>query len=199
MNVRIAQSLSINAGAWYNDTLEMNTYFIKLWMMTQSSSEQEQNIAFRRMKHFIYYELDSTVFIDLAEKEKYTELAQAGLNMTPLPGSASDQMIGIMLFHKLNAIMEGRITVVEVEISAGDGVVYLHGENETSDDLDQPDWWSLADLAHSDLVHNTENIVNLRPVTTWRDLELAWPETDTPTDPGNTIVFADFKASNDTK
>jgi len=112
---------------------------------------------------------------------------------------AADQMIGIMLFHKLNAIMEGRIGLVEVEISAGDSVVYLHGENETSDDILQPDWWTTADLVHSTVIDNNENIVSLRPAITWRDLDLAWPEADTPVDTGNTIVFADFKTSDDTK
>lgn len=199
MNVRIAQLVTITAGSWYDDMLEMNSYTIKLWMLTQSTSEQEQNIAFRRMKHFVHYELESTIFIDGAEREKCMELAQAGLNVTPLPGSVSDQMIGIMLFHKLNAIMEGRIAVVEIEISAGDGVVYLHGENETSDDIEQPAWWSSVDLAHSDIVTNTENIVNLRPVTTWRDLDLGWPDDEETDKPGNTIVFADFKSSDDTE
>ena len=168
-------------------------------MITQTTSETEQNIAFRRMKHFVYYELDSTVFIDSAEQEKCVELTHAGINITPLPGAASDQLIGIMLFHKLNAIMEGRIAVVEIEISAGDGVVYLHGENETSDDIDQPVWWATTDLAHSDLVSNTENIVSMRPATTWRDLDLAWPDAEQPADPGNTIVFANFKDTDDTK
>ena len=198
MNVRIAQLLSITAGSWYNETLEMNQYTIKLWMRTQTISEQEQNIAFQRMKHFIYYELDSTIFIDSVEQQKCVELSRAGLNVTPLPGLASDQLIGIMLFHKLNAIMEGRIAVVEVEISAGDGVVYLHSDNETSTDIERPDWWDTADLTHSDIVNNTENIVNLKPVTTWRDLDLAWPDTEN-NNYANTIVFANFKDSDDTK
>jgi len=199
MNVRIAQPFSITAGGWYDDYLEMNQYNIKLWMITQSMSELEQNIAFRRIKHFVHYELNSTVFIDSAETEKCAELSQAGLNITTLPGVPADQLIGIMLFHKLNAIMEGRISVVEVEISAGDAVIYLHGEHETSDDVKQPDWWSTADLIHSDIIENTENIVSLRSVTRWKDLDLDWPEDSTPTDSGNTIVFADFKSSDDTK
>ena len=199
MNVRIAQLLSFTAGAWIDGDLEMNQYTVKLWMITQSTSEEEQNIAFRRMKHFIYYELDSTIFIDEAEREKCNEFVKAGLGVTTLPGMAADQMIGIMLFHKLNAIMEGRIGVVEVEISAGDAVVYLHGENETSDDLKQPDWWSTPYLVHSIVLDYDENIVSLRPTITWRDLDLNWPESEELTESGNTIVFADFKSSNDTE
>ena len=197
MNVRISQLMTFTAGAWYDNSLEMNQYTVKLWMITQSTDEEEQSIAFRRMKHFVYYELDSTIFIDSVDKEKCIALARAGLNITTLPGLAADQMIGIMLYHKLNAVMEGRIDIVEVEISAGDSVIYLHSENETSDNIQQPDWWSSADLVHSDVIAKIENVVNMSPVTTWRDLNLAWPETTEVDTSGNTIVFVDFKSSND--
>lgn len=199
MNVRIAQLLSFNAGTWYDNYLQMTEYTIKLWMITNTYNEQEQNIAIRRAKHFIFEELENTVFIDSADESKCVELAQAGLNVTTIPGAPADQIIGIMLFHKLNAIMEDRIKIVEIEISTGSGIVYLHGENETSDDLIQPNWWSSVDLVHNDIVdHHTENLVSLQPTACWRDLELAWPVDDS-TDSGNTIVFANFKSSDDTK
>jgi len=199
MNVRIAQLLCFNAGAWYDGELEMNQYTIKLWMITQSENALEQNIAFRRAKHFIHNELESTIFIDAEEEIKGEQLVQSGLNITTLPGDPADQLIGIMLFHKLNAIMEGRIAVVEVEISAGDAVVYLHGENETSDELVQPVWWSSPDLTHSDIV-STESDKVLSIPHSWRDLDLDWPkETVIEKDTGNVVVFADFKQPNDTE
>ena len=200
MNVRIAQLVGFNAGAWYDGALEMNQYTVKLWMITQCDSAEEQNIAFRRAKHFIHGELESTIFIDDEEKSKCADLARAGLNITTLPGEPADQLIGIMLFHKLNAIMEGRIAVVEVEISAGDAVIYLHGENETSDDLLRPDWWTSSDLTHSEFtLEDSEKVLSIPQATNWRDLNLAWPGTEESPDTGNIVVFADFKQPNDTK
>lgn len=198
MNVRIAQLLSFNAGAWYDDALEMNQYTVKLWMITQSIDPLEQNIAFLRTKQFIYNELDSTIFINSNNAEKCLELAKVGLNITTLPGDPVDQLIGIMLFHKLNAIMEGRIAVVEVEISAGDAVVYLHGENETSESLEQPAWWHSVDLTHSDAAFtDSEKVLSITPSTVWRDLGLAWPEHEESDKTGNIVVFADFKTPNE--
>jgi hypothetical protein len=200
MNVRIAQLLCFNAGAWYDDALEMNQYTIKLWMITQSIDPVEQNIAFRRVKHFIHDELESTIFIDSTEETKCAELARAGLNITTLPGEPVDQLIGIMLFHKLNAIMEGRIALVEVEISAGDAVVYLHSENETSEKLVQPDWWSNPDITHSNFaLEGSEKILSIPQSTAWRDVELAWPDSNTAEHTGNIVVFADFKQPNETE
>jgi len=199
MNVRIAQLLSFSAGTWYEDHLEMNQYTIKLWMITQSTDTEEQNTAFRRAKHFIYSQLDSTIFVD-SEDPKSAEFAQLGLNITTMPGEPADQLIGIMLFHKLNAIMEGRILVIEVEISAGDAVIYLHGENETSEGLLRPDWWSTADLTHSDItVTESEKILSIAGSTAWRDLDLAWPDAETEEPTGNIVVFADFKQTDETE
>lgn len=199
MNVRIAQLLSINAGAWYDGALEMNQYTIKLWMITQTFDSVEQNIAFLRAKHFVYDELENTIFINSTDS-KCAEFVSAGLDITTLPGDPADQLIGIMLFHKLNAIMEGRIDIVEVEISAGDSVIYLHSENETSDDVIRPAWWSSADLTHSDFVATEyEKVLSISQSTAWRELGLAWQEQPTETETGNIVVFADFKPSNDSK
>jgi len=199
MNVRIAQLVTFNAGIWYNDVLEMNSYTAKLWMITQTYDTQEQSIAFQRMKHFVYTELDSTIFVGSELQDKCNQLTQAGLNVTTLPGAAVDQLIGIMLFHKLNAIMEGRIVVVEVEISAGDGVIYLHSENETSESIPQPDWWHQADLVHSELLSTADNRISIHPVATWRDLDLDWPSNTNMSTDSDSIVFADFKKNNETE
>ena len=199
MNVRIAQLLGITAGAWYDGALEMNQYTIKLWMVTQSVDTEEQNVAFRRAKHFVYSQLENTIFVDDSDP-KFAEFVQAGLNVTTLPGDPSDQLIGIMLFHKLNAVMEDRIRLVEVEVSAGDGVIYLHGENETPEDLVQPDWWSTVDLTHCDTVpENSEKVLSIPPVTNWRELDMAWTESTESDALGNIVVFADFKPPNDTE
>lgn len=200
MNVRIAQLVGFNAGAWYDGALEMNQYTVKLWMITQSVSADEQNVAFRRAKYFIYNELESTIFVDSSDESKCAELARAGLDITTLPGEPADQLIGIMLFHKLNAIMEGRIALLEVEISAGDAVIYLHGENETSESLPIPDWWTSADLTHSDFTSvDSDKVLSIPQGTSWRDLDLAWPNTPSDDNSGNIVVFADFKQSDDTK
>jgi hypothetical protein len=202
MNVRIAQTVSFMAGAWNDGCLEMNQYIVKLWMITQTIDTIDQNIAFHRMKYFFDYELDSIIFVDEADTEKCTELSLCGLNIMTLPGAPADQIIGIMLYHKLNAIMEGRINIAEIEISAGDTVVYLHGEHEMSTDLHQPDWWSNADLVYVDKIDTTENIVSMKSITSWRELKLEWNTSNdviNTIDTGNTIVFADFKSSDDTK
>lgn len=200
MNVRIAQLTSFNAGNWHDGSLEMTEYTVKLWMITQTYNPLEQNIAISRAKHFIFDQIENTIFIDSEDVVKSTDLACAGLDITTLPGDPGDQLIGIMLFHKLNAIMEDRIKIVEIEISSGNGIIYLHGENETSDELVIPDWWTTADLVHSDLqLVESDKVVTMQQTSAWRDIGLAWPDEVVDIEPGNTVVFANFKSTDDTK
>ena len=96
-----------------------------------------------------------------------------------------------MLYHKLSAITEERLLIDEVEISSslGEGLVYIHGENENVDELSIPDWWKSADLVHCepDLIGSDE-IVTLANLTVWRDLDLQWPDEEE-SETGNTVVF----------
>ena len=200
MNVRIAQLLSFNAGTWYDDELQMTEYTVKLWMITNSYNDLEQNIAIRRVKHFVFDELENTVFINCDEEAKAQDLLGVGLNVTTLPGAPADQLIGIMMFHKLNAVMENRIRLVEIEISTGGGVVYLHSEDETPEDLIRPNWWNTPDLVHCDLeLANTDKVLSIAHSTVWRDLELDWPDDAVDNESGNVVVFADFKHNNETE
>lgn len=197
MNVRIQYATSFTAGVAYQGEMIMNTFNVRVWLATNTEEAENHNIAFERLKFFLA-ELDSGIFIDMDEVEQAKRYIAAGLNVTTLPGDPVDQVIGIMLFYKLNAIMEDRISVLETEISSviSEGVTYMHSEME-SVGIELPAWWLTPDLTHCDIApDDTENIVQLHRVGAWRDIKLAWPdekheEGNTVTD-ANTVVFADF-------
>ena len=174
-------------------------------MATVSEDPNDQTTAFDRLKHFVYSCMESTIFINADETEQHNRFIQAGLDITTLPGEPVDQLIGIMLYHKLNAVMENRMIVFETEISsaAGEYMIYLHSEDEDVVGFVQPEWWTTPDLIHSDIVPvESEKIVSMPSGTAWRDLEMDWDlATDEPVanETGNIVVFADFKQPNETK
>ena len=201
MNVRLKYDLHFNAGVYYNSNTILNNYSLRLWMITNTELAEDQNTAFERMKYFVYNHVDNTMFIDRVEQEQCAKFLQAGLSITTMPGDPVDQLIGIMLYHKLNAIMEQRMTIVETELSSSEGqaMTYLHSEGESTLGVVPPAWWISADLSHSDFaLPESEKIVSMH-TTAWRDLDLAWSDSTTPTDHGNIVVFADFKPNNETK
>lgn len=208
MNVRIQYPLSFTAGIYFNGQMQMNNYMAKLYMMTNTPDGVANNVAFDRIKHFIYTELDSSIFISSEYEEQCKKYIDAGIKITTFPGDPVDQLVGIMLFCKLGAIVEDRIIIGEVELGSttSDGVIYIHGDNENIEDLDPPDWWDSVDLIHCDReLVDTDEIVTMHRGSVWRDLELQWPDIEDVTEEldeeesGNTVVFADFKRLDETE
>lgn len=205
MNVRLQYPINFTAGIYYNNQMQMNNYMVKLYMITNTPDGAANNIAFDRIKHFVYSEIDSSIFIDSAEEEQCKKYVEAGLKITTLPGDPVDQLIGVMLFHKLSAIMEERIIIGEIEVSSslGDGLIYIHSDNENLNDLEIPDWWETADLVHCDSnLINTDKIVTMHHSSVWRELDLQWPDIEDVTEDEestSTIVFADFKRLDETE
>ena len=195
MNVRLNYSIEFTAGFYFNDMLKMNNYKIRLAMMTATPDEESVNIAFERIKYFIGDSIDSGVFINKGNEEQCKLLANAGVKIITLPDEPVDQLIGIMLYCKLNAICEDRMILGEIEIESdlGGDVTYLHSEDEPIGPYEQPGWWMEPSLTHyHNTITETENIVSLSSSALWHDLDLHWPEDEYSTDTGNTIVFGNF-------
>jgi len=197
MNVRLQYEVDFTAGFFFNDMLRMNNYKIRLWMMTTTTDSESHNIAFERIKYFIGESLDSGVFINKDNQEQCKLLAAAGVKIITLPEEPVDQLVGIMLYCKLNAICEDRMIIGEVEVRSelGGEVTYMHGEDEPIGPYDQAGWWNDANLVHyHSKITETENIVSLSTIASWRELDLHWPEDeiDNSQNTGNTIVFGNF-------
>jgi hypothetical protein len=202
MNVRLKHNMSFTAGVYYGGEMLMNHYTLILHMTTNSTDAVSHNVAFERIKYFVYNCLDSTIFINCEQVEQCQRFISAGLTVTTMPGEPVDQLIGLMLYHKLNAIMEDRIVVDQTEISSimGENMIYLHSDYEHTDVPSVPDWWDTADTIHSDYVLlPADKIVTMHVGTVWRELDLSWPESQPNEETGNVVVFADFKPGHDTK
>lgn len=202
MNVRLRYELPFTAGIYHNGSFYMNNYNLRVLMATVSDDPDDQTTAFERLKYFVHACMESTVFINADETDQCNRFIQAGLRITTMPGDPVDQLIGIMLYHKLNAIMENRMIVFETEISSalGEYMTYLHSEDENTIGYVQPEWWTTPDLTHSEFeTNNSEKVLTIHQISPWRELELAWTDDTVSDETGNIVVFADFKKSDDTK
>lgn len=195
MNARLNYSFGFIAGVFYEGMLRMNNYHVKLWMTTHSLDPDSHNVAFDRLKYFGEEILCHSVFVNEDDKESCQKLIEAGAKIMTLPEEPVDQVVGIMMFCKLNAIMERRIVIDEIEIASdlGGHMVYLHNAHENIGPLENAGWWHLADLSHNNVeVDRGTKIMNINRVIGWREVDLDWPTDEPPKDTGNTIVFADF-------
>ncbi len=166
------------AGIWFEHRLQMNSYSVTVDLMTNTRDQNQQIIAMARLKHFVYLELDSTVFVNQNNHDAIDNLTKAGINVTTLPEDPIDQIIGIMLFYKLNAIMEDRILVRALDIASdlGDQVHYLHSDQESTLNNFGLGWWYETGPGHGNTKKSNvkKNVVKLQRSPTWLDFDLDW-------------------------
>ena len=205
MNVKVLIPYRFRAGFYYEGKLIMNEYVVKVFAVTNSTDGDTNDVAFSRINRFIYNELNNTIFINQHETEACEKYIAAGLDITTLPFEPGDQLIGIMLWYKLSAIVEDRFIIAEVELSSefGEGIIYIHNQDDTIENVNLPEWWNTSDLVHYDVdLVGTDKVLSISP-SIWADLDLEWPEDlveeETVSETGNVVVFADFKNPDDKK
>lgn len=171
-----------------------NHFNCQLDLLTVSESASEQNIAYERMKYFMHHVMDDSILIgsDDPALDRYME---TGARVVVLPDEPVDQIVGIMLYLKLNAIMENRMVVSRTETwsTQGDQTSYIHvsGEN-VGPNLGQDGWWVDSRPTWSAVRQRANSkVVNLERTADWKDYGLAW-DGDKDSDQSNQVVFARF-------
>ena len=194
MNVRLQYSVDFIAGIYFDNTLQFNSYSVCMDLTTGTNDTLKINIAMERLKAFIRDELNNVVFIN-REHENEAELFQAlGTNICTLPEEPVDQVVGLMLYCKLNAIMEGQLIITSLDIKSelGDDVWYQHDDEESLGPFAKDGWWHKNSTQKETLDPDgtPENVVRVQS-TGWKEYGLEWPEE---TKEANAkVVFPKFK------
>lgn len=195
MNVRLQYDLAFLGATWFDGQLQLNSYNTNLQLVTASTDQVMIGIAMERLKCFVHSELANSIYIN----QKYQEVGQVlqamGANITTLPDEPVDQIVGIMLYCKLNAIMEGvlKVTSLDISSSLGDDVWYQHDEEDALGPFSQPGWWFDSSTQHDTLEtveDDAPNVVKVVP-NSWLEYGLSWPEDKK--DQESKVVYPDFK------
>ena len=196
MNVRLEYDMNWRAAIWFEDRLQINDYSAELSIHTNTANHEDHVTCMARLNHFVYHELTNTVFIKQDNQEQLRALAAAGIKMTTMPEEPIDQIIGIALYCKLNAILEEKMIVTNVTIQSllGDNVRYLHSSQESLGPCADPGWWIDSGPVHSNFKPATggKRVVKINRTPTWRDMDLGWSGTEPPKNETNTVVFSKF-------
>jgi len=178
MNVRLEHQFQFTAGTYLDDTLQMNNYYIKLEMITQTIDGVEQNIALDRMRHMMFNHFQNCVFVNITDTDAIDRFQSADINVVILPETPVDQIIGIMLYCKMNAIMQDRLFITQLKISSdlGQNLWYLQNEEEDVGPFEELGWWHTADPNTFEKNTNYSNIIRLQKTDSWHDYHLEWDD-----------------------
>jgi hypothetical protein len=177
MNVRLIYELDFAAGIWYNSNFYVNNYSVKLNLVTNTLDGAEHNIALSRLKYFAYEVMENSVLINSKNQDQRKKLAAAGLRVIALPEEPVDQILGMALCCKFNAIMQGRMIITDLDISSeqGDNVVYCHNVQEVSGPLEQSGWWHDTEPVYAEhTVNRNQRVIAINRDVKWHDLDLGW-------------------------
>lgn len=193
MNVRLLKNWGWNSGIVHEGEYHINTYALSVDLLTATEDHREQNIAYDRMRHWITEVLTDAVMIEQGH-ELVDAFLTTGQRVIEMPTGPADQLVGIMLYRKLNAIMEGRIIVTDISVSSdlGDHMVYLHSDGDAEGPFADSGWWSDSRAVFSSRrPRKNAKVISMSRQSEWIDLGLDWNEVPRSNDP-NTVVYAEF-------
>lgn len=199
MSARLSKTFGFYTGLVYEGRFMVNHHTVDLKLLTVSDSNDEQNTAYERMKYWVHHVLDDSILIGQEDPDLDKWLA-TNSRLLVLPDDPCDQIVGIMLYLKLNAIMENRMVVTDTEIwsNQGDQMSYLHtvGEN-IGPNLGQDGWWVDPRPVWSTVKAKDQGkVINLDRATEWKDFNLGWQSQDE-SKKNDSVVFADFGKNED--
>ena len=195
MNVNLYRDLDFLAGfyipSFSKHKFQCNRYRVRLHLVTNTEDFDQVNIAMDRVKALIYHELSHTVFVNSKHRDNINDLVSLGINVTTLPEEPLDQVIGIVLYCKFNAIMEQRMQVTQIDIASelGDMVWYQHYADDNIGPFASGGWWHHASTRHNDCVL-VDADVPMIPAGSWAHYDLSWPADQ---EKKSTVVYANFR------
>lgn len=197
MNVKIGYTSHFIAGVWWDSRLIMSTYTATFKMITATDSAQDTNTALDRLRYIVEEYLTDSVFIKDTDINQISLLKAAGVKIIALPEEPVDQIIGMMLYSKLSAVMEGCMLIRSIMLSstAGDDVIYEHDAQESVAPFDQSGWWNeptpVCESESQQPPNDTVFVLNA--VNQWRDLGLQWVSDVESDQDSNVLVFTEFR------
>lgn len=193
MNVKLRCSFDFVAGTWFEQQLMMCNYTVKLELLTQTMEPEDQNTALERVRWLVDNRLQNVIFVHQAEQERAEAFHDLGLDVCTLPEEPVDQVVGIVLHSKLNAVMQDRIRITELTISSDTGgIEYVHETTDITELLGTTGWWFDPSTRCHDIESDEKDTEK-----DWPELELTWSSTEVIKDI-DTAIFVNLSA-NETK
>lgn len=202
MNVQIRIDPSFTAAVHWNEEFLINEYELQINMVTKTEDQFEQSIAMERLKYMLHHAFTNAVFINQNDNKQCKHYVNAGMKVVNLPHDPVDQIVGIMLYCKLNAVMEQRILINSILISSslGDQVWYQHESDENTGPFETSGYWHESDPTYCNQkyrIRRDDRIVKITNNDAWNSLNLAWPHEKTYTKDNSVVIYGDFKRDED--
>ena len=177
INAEIEKDFTFLTSIHFEDKFFVNLYEMKAYMQILTENAIEQNIAIERLNYFLGEYIDSAVLVKESEEDAISKYRAAGLKICTTPEEPFDQIVGMILINKCNAIMEGRIVMSDITFGSKlSNLIKFNIDHETAAaEFAGKYWYNKPTLS----LHNKtkkDKIVNLFEQNDWKDVGLTWKE-----------------------
>lgn len=167
-------------------------YTININMITASDDGKELNIAYSRLNFWIDDIMQNAVLIDQSHPNLSTWY-DLDCKVLAIPFDPVDQIIGAILFCKLQAIVENRLLINQLSISSpiDDYIVYHHEDTDDLELFKGVAWWNdcLPNWITQHKKRKSGKVIKLERSPEWKDVGLDWDDSD---NKEHIIVYTDF-------
>jgi hypothetical protein len=194
MNVRMCRVFRIPAllvSPRY-DHVMTTVYDLHVRWTSVSTDNSELNTAYSRMRTWLLEVMRNSILIGQDHPDIGAWQA-TGSRCLVFPEEPVDQLVGIMLYRKLDAMVQGRLEITGISVSSAldDDVIYEHDADEEQGSLADNGWWSDSRptwFLGRGPGRSRDKVISLRPIPEWKEYGLDWDQ-DTP---DSQVVVADF-------
>ena len=174
MNVKLSHDVDFSAVVVEGARIFPNSYKLKINMVTATENSIHQNVAIQRILIFIREIFNGSVLCHSKNPNasKLTKIVKDS-RVILLPEEPHDQIIAMILFHKLHAIVEGNFEIDSLVIGSNISPDLTYTIDEFADfeydntKVEIP-WWGRSDTSTTDIPKY------LKYATTWADINLEW-------------------------
>lgn len=167
--------------AYIDNGFYMNHYHISAVFEINTTNPIEQKIALERLNYFYEVVINNAVFVDEKNIDFIEKALCLGLKISTLPDDPYDQAVGIALMYKMNAISEGKFTILNVNLISeiGNDVEFMIDIDQTYPAYTNKEiWFNAPNMQINDiskLISKKEKIVKLtRKSSEWDKIGLGW-------------------------
>lgn len=177
---KVHKSFTFQSAIHFEDRFMVNLYEMDAIFEIYTEDTREQNIAIERVTHFLGAEIEDCLFISIEEKDMINKYSAAGIKVCTIPEDPYDQIIGLVLLNKCNAIMEGKIVMTEIILGSklSNLIKFELNHEVAAAEFDGKNWYNDSSLRMVDKFSKKDKIVNLfdHKYDSWEDLGLTWEE-----------------------
>ena len=144
------------------DWLGSNTYKCKIYFDIETEDGDQQNIAFERCKILLESVFNQSLFINMNNPLLQLLAKKTKQRIITLATEPLDVIVAATVYHKLNAIVEGRLSIQKIKISSEQGEnIWVHFDEDFAEVFGSLDsefyktvketpWWFRSDPSVGD-------------------------------------------------